>query len=126
MGRTACTEPQCLFKGDLYLFYLCKQQGNTNFVYLVTSYLLFYLFIHLFGNLIEKNNRNKPQSVNSNCFASQIKDTVGEGGGNGGQELDKENSVGKKCSCSTALRKVVWKMGNVLLMVKIFVLCHAG
>jgi len=22
MGRTACTEPQCLYKGDLYLFYL--------------------------------------------------------------------------------------------------------
>ena len=21
MGRTACTEPQCLYKGDLYLFY---------------------------------------------------------------------------------------------------------
>jgi hypothetical protein len=23
MGRTACTEPQCLYKGALYLFYLC-------------------------------------------------------------------------------------------------------
>ena len=23
MGRTACTEPQCLYKGDLYL-YLCS------------------------------------------------------------------------------------------------------
>jgi len=22
MGRTACTEPQCLYKGALYLFYL--------------------------------------------------------------------------------------------------------
>jgi hypothetical protein len=22
MGHTACTEPQCLFKGALYLFYL--------------------------------------------------------------------------------------------------------
>ena len=22
MGRTACTEPQCLYKGDLYLFIL--------------------------------------------------------------------------------------------------------
>jgi len=21
MGRTACTEPQCLYKGDLYLFF---------------------------------------------------------------------------------------------------------
>jgi len=23
MGRTACTQPQCLYKGDLYLFMLC-------------------------------------------------------------------------------------------------------
>jgi hypothetical protein len=23
MGRTACTEPQCLYKGALYLFYYC-------------------------------------------------------------------------------------------------------
>jgi hypothetical protein len=25
MGRTACTEPQCLYKGDLYLFFLQLQ-----------------------------------------------------------------------------------------------------
>jgi len=24
MGRTACTEPQCLYKGALYLFYLAE------------------------------------------------------------------------------------------------------
>ena len=24
MGRTACTEPQCLYKGDLYLFYIYR------------------------------------------------------------------------------------------------------
>ena len=24
MGRTTCTEPQCLYKGALYLFYLLK------------------------------------------------------------------------------------------------------
>jgi len=24
MGRTACTEPQCLYKGALYLFYYFK------------------------------------------------------------------------------------------------------
>ena len=23
MGRTACKEPQCLYKGDLYLYLLC-------------------------------------------------------------------------------------------------------
>jgi len=23
MGRTACTEPQCLYKGDLYLTFYC-------------------------------------------------------------------------------------------------------
>jgi len=32
MGRTACTEPQCLYKGDLYLYltvelYLCSPYG---------------------------------------------------------------------------------------------------
>jgi hypothetical protein len=26
MGRTACTEPQCLYKGDLYLFNLFKEE----------------------------------------------------------------------------------------------------
>jgi len=24
MGRTACTEPQCLYKGDLYFFIIWK------------------------------------------------------------------------------------------------------
>jgi len=24
MGRTACTEPQCLYKGDLYLTFYCE------------------------------------------------------------------------------------------------------
>ena len=28
MGRTACTEPQCLYKGDLYL-YLTTQVHNS-------------------------------------------------------------------------------------------------
>ena len=34
MGRTACTEPQCLYKGALYLFYtacIFKQNVNPNF-----------------------------------------------------------------------------------------------
>ena len=31
MGRTACTEPQCLYKGDLYLY-----------LYLILSYLTVY------------------------------------------------------------------------------------
>jgi hypothetical protein len=26
MGRTACTEPQCLYKGALYLFYYCAKK----------------------------------------------------------------------------------------------------
>jgi len=33
-------------------------------------------FTDLFGNLIERNNGSKPQSVNSNFCASQIKDTT--------------------------------------------------
>jgi len=26
MGRTACTEPQCLYEGDLYLFLLLNKK----------------------------------------------------------------------------------------------------
>jgi len=54
MGRTACTEPQCLYKGTLYLyFYLFsyivtsaarntrRQQMDTHFNYtIVTDYML--------------------------------------------------------------------------------------
>ena len=29
MGRTVCTEPQCLYKGTLYLLYLCGKGGYT-------------------------------------------------------------------------------------------------
>jgi len=37
-------------------------------------------FVDLFGNLIERNNGSKSQSVNSNCCASHIIDTTcGEG-----------------------------------------------
>jgi hypothetical protein len=41
MGRTACTEPQCLYNGDLYLYLLFKhitmqlkvlEQGVRNFL----------------------------------------------------------------------------------------------
>jgi len=27
MGRTACTEPQCLYKGALYLFYITRSMS---------------------------------------------------------------------------------------------------
>jgi len=29
MGRTACTEPQCLYKGDLYLFFVYNYTQNS-------------------------------------------------------------------------------------------------
>ena len=29
MGRTGCTEPQCLYKGDLYLFYVDVWETGT-------------------------------------------------------------------------------------------------
>jgi hypothetical protein len=28
MGRTACTEPQCLYKGDLYLYFYYIETNN--------------------------------------------------------------------------------------------------
>jgi len=37
MGRTACTEPQCLHKGALYLFYLGKG-GPVSSVGIATGY----------------------------------------------------------------------------------------
>jgi hypothetical protein len=38
MGRTACTEPQCLYKGGPYLFFFYCIQCTHKFVYL--TYLL--------------------------------------------------------------------------------------
>ena len=32
MDRTACTEPQCLYKGDLYLFYLINGRPLIKFL----------------------------------------------------------------------------------------------
>jgi hypothetical protein len=32
MGRTACTEPQCLYKGDLYLTYETEETHRENFL----------------------------------------------------------------------------------------------
>jgi len=37
MGRTACTEPQCLYKGALYLYFAKKGFKNV-FFYLLSHY----------------------------------------------------------------------------------------
>jgi len=42
MGRMACTEPQCLYKGDLYLF-LCAQSLFMVVMLLGTNSEYFYL-----------------------------------------------------------------------------------
>jgi len=34
MGRTACTEPQCLYKGDLYLFFTLQVELNNMYIYI--------------------------------------------------------------------------------------------
>jgi hypothetical protein len=43
MGRTACTEPQCLYKGDIYLYLYA-----------------FFVFLHCFSlaDIGSKNNNN--------------------------------------------------------------------
>jgi len=49
MGRTACTEPQCLYKGALYLFYILimcmitvvKREGRE--MEQLTSYIYIYI-----------------------------------------------------------------------------------
>jgi len=38
MGRTACTEPQCLYKGDLYLFLTPVRGDLYGSQFLVTLY----------------------------------------------------------------------------------------
>ena len=37
MGRTACTEPQCLYKGALYLYLYRKMDGQNYFIGLFTG-----------------------------------------------------------------------------------------
>ena len=67
MARTACTEPQCLYKGTLYLFYLCiettavcvviltstvnsSQVKNTSFRLCISCIGRTMNIIHLFSN----------------------------------------------------------------------------
>ena len=52
MGRTACTEPQCLYKGDLYLYLIYIYTLN-NLVIFHTPYPL-----HTFTISITNNNFN--------------------------------------------------------------------
>ena len=42
MGRTACTEPQCLYKGALYLYPL--PSGEINVINVITEELLKVIF----------------------------------------------------------------------------------
>jgi len=44
MGRTACTEPQCLYKGDLYLFFISPYIWRSFFLYIL-GYIVMYLTI---------------------------------------------------------------------------------
>ena len=38
MGRTACTEPQCQYKGALYLLLMCTLKGNLSTSHALTKY----------------------------------------------------------------------------------------
>jgi len=46
MGRTACTEPQCLYKGDLYLFTFNLDENKT-----IKSMIELYICRRVFGSL---------------------------------------------------------------------------
>jgi len=35
MGRTAYTEPQCLYKGDLYLYYIDMYVNNVRIILMI-------------------------------------------------------------------------------------------
>jgi len=50
MGRTACTEPQCLYKGALYLFYLSLNPSliQMNTIHVLMSRVLRYILILIF------------------------------------------------------------------------------
>jgi len=55
MGRTACTEPHCLYKGDLYLYLLrrllnlasvfCHAGGNVCMKYCITYGHIFLIIV---------------------------------------------------------------------------------
>ena len=62
MGRTACTEPQCLYKGDLNLYlYVCSVQYDVSLLFASLCYFLItrlmscnilYIFVLLFSLFI--------------------------------------------------------------------------
>jgi len=54
MGRKACTEPQCLYKGTIYLTFLpCILYGllsrltNAHYMY-IYMYIYIYIYIHIY------------------------------------------------------------------------------
>ena len=53
MGRTACTEPQCLYKGALYLFN--PPNNNTNMITLKFNFNILLLSVLLTDNTMEKH-----------------------------------------------------------------------
>jgi len=41
MGRTACTEPQCLYKGTLYYIVLRNTTTRTNFIFTLLVFMFY-------------------------------------------------------------------------------------
>ena len=63
MGRTACTEPQCLYKGALYLYLFLPVHVQTEFIYhqsvLVYGYSCKMMHLHLHPGPGNKKLRNE-------------------------------------------------------------------
>jgi len=68
MGRTACTEPQCLYKGDLNLY--TNIYHNTNSLYNVHSYMFRHRCVILreFQNF-QRRQTDRHDEANSCLFA---------------------------------------------------------
>jgi len=65
MGRTACTEPQCLYKGDLYLYTLFKGEGGK------WSFTQF--FYNFFFAKLGENSVDEIHAKFSSAFLSNVK-----------------------------------------------------
>jgi hypothetical protein len=67
MGRTACTEPQCLYKGDLYLFILHKNTFGKNLT-LCNFLFLWNMIKFLYAFCVELNFNKAKSGVSSDLM----------------------------------------------------------
>jgi len=70
MGRTACTEPQCLYKGDLYLYFLQTHRAKTEAGSSVRTAFSLFVKISLYSNKVPFNPLNS--ELNPICYQLEL------------------------------------------------------